>query len=347
MERVPIAQLRPSTRVEGVYYLEEMELRTKKNGEPFASLKLRDATGSAPAVMWEGLNPLLSRQVNPEDFVRIRGEVSLYNNAPQIIVSRIEKVADEEVNFADFIPSTPCDRAALERELDERIAEVRNPDCRRLLEYFFGAGPASVRRAFCEAPAAAKVHQAYLGGLLEHTLAVLRNALLLAPNYQPCDRDALITGALLHDLGKIREFEWRRVIRYTDEGRLVGHITIAAGMVQNALRELAPFDERLGWNLLHILISHHGKLEYGSPVTPKTREAILLHQADWTDAYMDIYSQETARARELGQTWTPYNRLFETWLYAGPIQGAPAAPGGGESSGEDLFPAGPSGPVEG
>jgi len=331
MPRIPVAQLRPAPQADSIFLLQEIEMRNKKNGDPYAALKLADATGSIPGVMWDNLGPVINRQVAVDDFVQVSGEIALYNNALQFVVKRIQKVPDSRVDLREYIAHTPFDIAELERQLDERIAEVKHPDCRRLLDYFLGKDGvgAATRAAFCQAPAAARIHQAYIGGLLEHTLAVLRNALMLAESYKPYDRDLLITGGLLHDLGKIREYDWRRVIRYTDVGRLVGHLSIGAHMVALAIRELAPFDERLGWNILHIVLSHHGKLEYGAPVVPKTREALLLHYGDYTDAYLASYCDDIERARRQGQLWTPYSRMFQAFLYAGPTRSdAPLPPAG-------------------
>ncbi len=320
MKHTPIDQLRPAATAESVYLLQELELKTKRNGDPFASLVLADATGTLQAVIWDNLAPVLNRDVKPDDFVLVTGELGTFNNALQLVIRKIVRVPDEKVDLARFVPVSPRDPKELESELDALIAQVKSKDCRRILDYFLGTGPRSVRKEFCQAPAAVRVHQAYIGGLVEHTLAVIRNALVLAEQYRPYDRDLLVTGGLLHDLGKIREYEWKRVIRYTDEGRLIGHISIATGMLYRAFEELAPVDELLQWNLLHLILSHHGKREFGSPVLPKTREAYLLHYGDLTDAYLTVYCEDTRKAREQGEAWTPFNRLFDTYLYAGPTR---------------------------
>lgn len=325
MKHVPIDQLRPAGSVESVYLLQELELKTKRNGDPFASLTFADSTGSLQGVMWDNLGPVINHDVAQNDFVLVSGEVGTFNNNLQLVVRRIAPVADAQVDLARFLPMCPQDLGELERRLDALIGEVKG-DCRRLLDHFLGQGPQSLRRDFCSAPAAVRVHQAYIGGLLEHTLCVVGNALTLADRYKPYDRDLLITGALLHDLGKIREYDWRRVIRYTDEGRLIGHISIATGLYYRAFQELAPFDELLQWNLLHLLLSHHGKREYGSPVLPKTREAFLLHYADLSDAYLAIFVTETDKAREKGEAWTGFNKLFDTYLYSGATRADGALP---------------------
>jgi 3'-5' exoribonuclease len=326
MKHIPITQLQPAPNVESVYLLQQVEWKNKRNGDPFVSVVFADATGTVPGVLWDNFTALINRQVVAEDFVLVTGEVSLYNNSPQFIVRKLVKVPDEQVDFRKFLAHTPKDLGELEAELDERIASIASPDCRRLLEYFLGRESGRIRKDFCAAPAAVRVHQAYIGGLLEHTLAVLRNALVIADQYKPYDRDLLITGGLLHDAGKIREYAWNRIIRYTDEGRLVGHISICVGWLSLAFRDLAPFDERLAWNLVHLVLSHHGKREWGSPVLPKTREALFLHYADFTDAYLATYCLETDRAREQGELWTSFNKLFDTYLYAGPTRSGETIP---------------------
>lgn len=328
MKHTPITQLRPNSTFDSIYLVQKLEVKSKRTGEPFATLLFSDATGTLSAVQWDNLEPILSRKINVEDFVAVSGDLSLYNNSLQATVKRIEKMPDEKVDFSRFVPVTPRDRAELERALDARIAEVQNGDLRRLLEYLIGKNnsPGNVRADYLAAPAAVRVHQAYLGGLLEHTLNVCTNALALADRYKPYDRDLLITGALLHDIGKIREYEWRRAISYSDEGRMLGHIPIGSLMINDALRALAPFDKRLGQHILHLILSHHGKREYGSPVLPKTREAILLHYGDYTDAYLATFCHDIDEARALGVAWTPYNKLFDTYLYAGPTRSNEALP---------------------
>jgi 3'-5' exoribonuclease len=323
--RMPCRDLRPGDSVDSSYHLASLERRSKKNGEPFFSLVLGDATGSVNAVMWDNHALLETGAIQADQFVRVEAQAAEYRGNVQLTLRRIERLADAAVNFADFLPVSPRPRAEMERVLDELIGRVRQPDCRRLLDRFFGH--ARFRDLFCSAPAAVRIHQAYVGGLLEHTLNVMTNALRMAPQYEPVDYDVLVTGGLLHDVGKIREFDWKRAISYSDEGRLVGHIAIGASMVDSAIRTMqretgVGFPEPLRLQILHLVLSHHGKLEYGSPTLPKTREALILHYADYADAYLSSFAGAVAEAQARGEPWTPYNKMFESYLYAG----APAAP---------------------
>lgn len=317
--RTPVAQLASGDTVDSIYLLSTAEQRAKKNGDPFFSLNLADATGTIGAVMWDNHEALIAGTVAADDFVRIEGSVADYNGGLQVTLRRIERVEESEIVVADFLAVSPRPRAEMEAELDVLIESVNNADCRRLLAKLFGNS--RFRELYCTAPAAAKIHQAYISGLLEHTLNVVRNALLLANNYKPFDRDLLVTAGILHDVGKIREYSWRRTIGYTDEGRLLGHISIGAAMVDGVIRNLARetdgFSEFYHRHILHLILSHHGKLEYGSPTVPKTREALLLHYGDYTDAYLSSYVEAINAAQAKGQGWTGYNKMFEAYLYAG------------------------------
>lgn len=334
--RVRCIDLSPGDSVDAFFLLAGLEQRVKKNGEPYFFLTLRDSTGSVNAVMWDNHQPLVDGLIKSEDFVHAEGHTSEYNGGLQMTVRRIARVDDKDIDISEFVATSPRPREEMEKELDEYIAQVQQPDCRALLERLFGNE--RFREQFCTAPAAAQIHQAYVGGLLEHTLNVLRNALQLGQTYGPYDRDLLVTGGLLHDIGKIREYSWRRAITYTDEGRLVGHISIGASMVDGMIRlmqrEKSSFSEHYRQHILHLILSHHGKLEYGSPVLPKTREALLLHYADYTDAYLTSYIQSVAEARNRGENWTGFSRLFDSYLYAGaPPSPADAAPAGTSSTG--------------
>lgn len=321
--QVPIATLKTGSTVDSVYLLKSFEQRSKKNGDPFFSLQLSDATGSANAVMWDNHAALIAGMLRVDDFARVAGDVSEYNGQLQLSLRRIERVEDEEVDLSRFIPTSPRPRAEMEAELEGHLEAIRNGDVRRLLDKFFRHP--KLRELYCTAPAAARLHQAYLGGLLEHTLVVVRHALESARDYDPVDRDVLRAGALLHDVGKIREYSWKRSIGYTDEGRLVGHVVLGAMMADAAMRELqrepAGFNDHLRRHILHMILSHHGKLEWGAPVVPKTREALLLHYADQLDAFMVMATDSMREAAVKGDLWTQYNKFFSTYFYAGSPHG--------------------------
>lgn len=327
LPQIPVSTLRPGMSVDSVYVLTSVEQRTKKNGDPYFSLQLADGTGVANAVMWDKHESLLARTIEREDYVHVLADAGDFNGQLQLNLRRIARADASRVNPKDFLAYSPRPMAEMEAELDAALAEVKNPQLARLLERLFRHK--RFRELYCSAPAALRIHQAYIGGLLEHTLNVLRHVRACAPTYAPVNMDLAITGTLLHDVGKIRELAWGRVITYTDEGRLFGHITIGAQMIEGAIRELqrqpGGFDDTLRLQLIHMILSHHGKLEYGSPVTPRTREAMLLHYCDYMDAYLTMATAEMNRATAKGEAWTPYLKLFDAYLYAGPPANDPAA----------------------
>jgi len=316
-----IADIKPGDKVEGIYLLAESQQRTKKNGEPYFFLKLGDASGQVQGVMWDNHSDLISGAIVTDDFIFLEAHAADFNGAVQLTARRMVRVDDDKVDTSDFLAVSPRPRDEMEKELDELIGTVENNDCKRLLDRLFNHD--RFRELYCMAPAAAHIHQAYIHGLLEHTLNVVRNALNLAEQYKPYSRDLLVTAGLLHDIGKIREYSWSRSIGYTDEGRLVGHISIGANMVDSAIRSLQReddgFDTNLHHHILHLILSHHGKLEYGSPVLPKTKEALILHYADYSDAYLTSYMNVTSEVPEnSGTNWTAFQRMFESPVYAGP-----------------------------
>ncbi|MBI1290681.1 HD domain-containing protein [bacterium] len=317
----PVTSLTPGMSIDDVLLLSSVEQRTKKNGDPFFMLQLSDGSGSINGVMWDNHHSLVAGLARRDDFVHVTAEVGEFNNSPQLTVKSLTRVEDSEVKTERFLPTSPRPRAEMEAELDAWIAKVKHPDCARLLRLLFGNE--RLREAYCTAPAAVRIHQPYIGGLLEHTLNVMRIADAMASLYEPINRDVLITGGLLHDIGKIRELEWRRTITYTTEGRLLGHIPIGSQMVDTWISRLKKsddgFDDSIHMQIIHLILSHHGKLEYGSPVRPQTREAQVFHYADHADAYMTVFKVETEKAMAKGEAWTPFNRMFDSYLFAGAI----------------------------
>ncbi len=336
----PVSGLNPSDKVDSIYHLQSVDQRLKKNGEPFYMLQLADSTGTINCVMWDNHAELINAVIKVDDFVHVFGDVGEYNGKPQLTVKRIALIEDENVDLSFFLPVSPKDRGEMEKELDQWIDKVQNPECQKLLQVMFGNS--KLRELYCQAPAAARIHQAYVHGLLEHTLNVMKLADGIANIYEPVNRDILITGTLLHDIGKIRELDWKRTISYTTEGRLLGHIPMGASMVDasiNQIRKQSGFDANLQYQIIHLILSHHGKQEWGSPVTPKTREALVLHYADHAEAYMSTFVTEVDKATEKGEAWTNYSRMFESYLYTGEnTMNGQSAPGG------DAPPA--NGPVQ-
>lgn len=344
--QVPLASLTPAAEVTSVYLLTSLERRVKKNGDPFFMMQFSDATGVLNGVIWDRTDALENGGIKCEDFVQVSGVVAEFNNSLQITVRKITRVEDTEVDLSVFLPVSPRPRAEMEAELDAWIAQVEDRDCRKLLDMLFQHK--ELRERYCTAPAAVRIHQPYIHGLLEHTLNVMKLAANMASMYEPIDRNLLITGTLIHDIGKIRELEWKRTLTYTTEGRLLGHISMGAAMISdliNVIRRRDGFDPRKRDLIIHMILSHHGKLEWGSPVTPKTREALVLHYADHAEAYMSAFSQEVQKHIDRGDSWTSYSKLFDAYLYVGGSESCNLPSSGEEAPGWSGIEQ-KSGPIE-
>jgi 3'-5' exoribonuclease len=330
VKHVKISDLQPGSSVSSVYLVAVVEKKQKKSGDLYAAVTFQDASGRIAAVMWDNAHNFLADKIVKDDFALVTGDVGIYNNQLQLTIRSVEKVDESRVSLADFIPHSPHSIPDMQAQLQQYVQMVTDPHLVRLLKHFFD--DSAFLAAFSRAPSACTMHQAYIGGLLEHTLGVARNCLTIAGNYSSANRDLLITGALLHDIGKIEEFTFARAFSYTDSGRLLGHITIGIEMVTNALSQIPDFPAQTKTLLFHMLISHHGVKEWGSPRRPKTLEALILHYADYIDAYLSTYIEVTGKAKERGDLWSDWNKMFERYLFAGFSEEEPPK---SESRGDD------------
>jgi len=269
--------------VTSYFVLTSLQLRDKRQGGQFVSVLLTDKTGSLPAVMWEDFADSIEA-CSEGCYVKAQGQISRYQGKFQMALQRFRLAADSEVDPADYLPVTRFDVDAMWTELRGYVERFANADLRRLV-YAFLDDP-EIAQAYRTAPAAKMLHHAWLGGLLEHVLALMRVCLATVPFYPEVDPDLLVTGAILHDIGKIRELYWKPSFGYTLEGQLVGHISIAQGMLQEKVRQIEPFPDKLRVLVEHMILSHHGKYEFGSPKLPMTPEALLLNTLDDLEAKM-------------------------------------------------------------
>lgn len=313
---IAIEDLQPGTKVIVVYLLANFQIRPKKDGSSYVTMVLKDATGKITGVMWDNFTSVTSGAVKENDYVEVGAEVNLYNGQPQLRVHRITSVDDALVDTAFFLPRSPRDGAEMNDELNGFIAQVQDPDYRQLLENVFSND--HFRTKFCAAPSAVSMHQAYLGGLIDHTLCVTKNALKMADNYPAANRDLLITGALLHDMGKVIEFSYDRKLAYSDAGRLLGHISIGNAMIEVQCHCLPDFPLKKKILLQHMILSHHGTMEFGSPKCPATLEALILHHADLLDAQLSNYMEFTESAEKTGTRWE-FSRMFERHMLGGNV----------------------------
>jgi len=307
--RVPLGELEDGQRVGGVYAVRERELRRKRNGEPWLRLSVGDATGTAEAVCWEEAEAhyALCCTGSPV-FVSGVFEISERWGA-KIKVSAIREAEPSEYAAEDLAAESEVSAEELEAKLRELLATVQNPQLSELLEVFFGEESETWRR-FRDAPAAKTYHQAYRHGLLEHTLSVAQ-AVSAAANFFPgIDRDVAVTGALLHDIGKCVAYnDDPLAIDLTDAGRLQGEIPLGYYTVRRAIENLPSFNPHLAQCVLHIILSHHGSLEHGSPVVPATREAVLVHMIDNLGGRLGSFDR-IERQLPAGEAWSGFDRAL-------------------------------------
>lgn len=310
--RTPVVELAPGERVRGSFLLTRCDLRTTRNGDPYLDLELSDASGRIPGRMWENA-AAVARQVGAGDHVLVEGAVETWKSAPQVKVDEMRPARPGEIDPADFLPSSQRDPSKMYEELLERASSVGNDHLRRLLLNVFN--DAEVARRFRRAPGGTKLHHAYVGGLLEHTLSVVRLAGRVADHYPDLDRDLLLAGAFLHDLGKIWELTYETAFDYSEEGRLVGHLMLETAWLSKAMDRIDGFPEGLRNHLLHLLVSHHGKQEHGAPLEPGTPEALALHYIDDMDSKMAAIESAIADARTSGSV-TAWSQSLRRRVFA-------------------------------
>ncbi len=284
--------------ITGFFSATTKSLRDKKDGGKYLALVLTDRTGSMEARMWDN-----AAEASPEfeqgDVVKLKALVCRYQERLQMKVERIRAAQDGEYDPADFLPQTTKDVDALWKELNGYVESFRDAHLKALLRVFLD--DPEIAAAFRQAPAAKSMHHAWLGGLLEHVVSLMGVCELAAKHYPEVHRDLLLTGAVLHDIGKLQELVWKKSFDYTMQGQLLGHITIGYGMIERKLEALPDFPKRLRVLVEHMVLSHHGRYEYGSPKLPMIPEAILLHYLDDMDAKMQTVRSEFTRAAIAGR----------------------------------------------
>jgi len=280
------------------FVLSSLQVRDKKQGGQYLALTLSDKTGSFEGRMWDDVGEALA-SCSEGCYVKVQGDVSKYQGKFQITLRKLRLAADSEIDPKDFQASTKFDVEEMWTELRGYVAAFKNQDLQRLVFSFLDDD--QIGPAFKAAPAAKRLHHAWLGGLLEHVLTLVRVCLAAVPFYPEVDPDLLVTGAILHDIGKVRELEWKSSFSYSLEGQMIGHISIAQGMLREKVQALAPFPEKLRVLVEHMILSHHGKYEFGSPKLPMTPEAILLSALDDLEAKMQAVRNEFAAAEVAGR----------------------------------------------
>ncbi len=313
MKKRFITDIKAGDVVDDVFVLAEKILSQKRDGKNFLNVILSDKTGTLKGVVWDNVDQIAAA-VTSGDFVSIRGTVGEYKGTLQLVVKAMDVCTHEAVDPSDFLPATSRDIDGMFERLVTITASLTTPYLKKLFDAFWK--DEELVRKFKTAPAAKKMHHAYIGGLLEHTLSMTSLADKVAGHYSGIDRDLLVSGAVLHDIGKTDEFEYQFKIDYTDEGRLLNHIVIGLKMVDEKLSGIEDFPEDQILLLKHMMVSHHGAREFGSPEPPKTIEAVLLNYIDEIDSKVNGIRDFMA-SEDPNETWTSYHRLLERHFYKG------------------------------
>ncbi|MDD5712104.1 MAG: HD domain-containing protein [Smithellaceae bacterium] len=310
-----VKDIQAGQKVADTFLVAEKSLAFSQKGSPYLNLKLKDKTGEMEAKIWE--NALeWDKLFKKGDIISLVGRALSYRNALQLSVLEVSKTDEGELDISNYFPTAAVDNETMFSELLTFVDKVEDTHLRALLDLFFR--DEAIAGRFRNAPAAKGFHHVYIGGLLEHTLSVVRLLDMVADHYRgSINRDLLLAGGLLHDIGKIQEFTYQRLIDYSDEGRLIGHIVIGLEMLDEKIATLPDFLPQLALELRHLILSHHGTLEFGSPKRPKTVEALIVHFIDDLDAKVNAFQGFIENSSDEESSWTPFHRLFERYIYKG------------------------------
>src|SRR4051812_20241672 len=321
MTRRFVNQLSNGDSVDESFLVADKQLRANRQGNLYLHLELRDKSGSVGARLWNATEGL-ARTFEPGDYLHVRGKTQIFQGALQIILSHVETVDPTRVEPEDFLPQSSQNVARLTVQLRERLLSLTNPHLRALVECFL-IDEEFVRK-FTTAPAGIKNHHAYHAGLLEHVVTLLTAADRIIDLYPEVDRDLLLTGIFLHDIGKVDELSYDRAFAYSDEGQLVGHLVMGVEMLRDKVERPSdltgePFPAELLLRLKHMIVSHHGSYEFGSPKLPMTPEAIALHYLDNLDAKVHTFVRDIEEDRNNVTSWTPFSQSLQRRLFKGPL----------------------------
>jgi 3'-5' exoribonuclease len=316
MARTFIKEIRENDIVEGVFWVKEKATPLSRSGAPYLRVRLADRTGEIEGRVWDGVEEFADL-FERDDFIRIKAQATSYQDRVQLNIKSIKKVKDTEVSLDEFLPSSTRDPEEMLVELMEISQGIENVYLKKLVMAFLENEEFTL--LFKRAPGAKRLHHSFLGGLLEHTLSVVNLIQKLKGYYQGINHDLLLAGGVLHDIGKIHELSYERSFDYTDAGRLVGHIVMGVEMVDKEIAQIEGFPAEMAMLMKHLLLSHHGQYEWGSPTRPMTLEAQILHHLDDLDAKVKGI-QEFMQKAEQGATWTDYHRMFERFFYIGEVE---------------------------
>lgn len=318
MPRRFVNEITDGETIEETFVLADKQLRANRNGDTYLLADLRDKTGSLHGLLWNITEESVAH-INAGDYVKIRGKAQLYNGNLQVILTRVEAVAETSIDLQDFQQGSSQDIDAMFARLREFLQSLTDSQLRDLMQAFLD--DEELVEHLRNVPAGVKAHHAYLGGLLEHIVTLMEGAERIAGLYPRVNRDLLLAGVFLHDLGKIRELAYDGTFVYTDEGQLIGHLIIGIELLNDKVQQLAALgttvDEEKILRLKHMIASHHGSYEFGSPKLPMTPEAILLHHLDNIDAKVNEFITMIESDPNRQSHWTPFNPRMDRKLYKG------------------------------
>ncbi|MEI7589771.1 MAG: HD domain-containing protein [Deltaproteobacteria bacterium] len=315
MKSVFAKDIKAGDRVKELFLIADKNLAHSQKGMPYLNVKIKDKTGEIVCKVWDKAVEL-DGACQKGEVAFITGLASTYKGLIQLTINDIVPVSADKFESEDFFPTAKRDIEEMFAELMTIIDSVENVYLQPLLKSFFDDD--AIARQFKKTPAAKGMHHTPIGGLLEHTLCVANLLNKIVTFYPSLNRDIVLTGGILHDIGKIRELSFGSLVEYTTEGRLIGHIVIGLEMLNSKIALIENFPENLSLELRHIMLSHHGEFEFGSPKRPKTKEALIIHQVDDMDAKLNAFEESINNSDE-ALSWTPYHRLLERFIYKGGV----------------------------
>jgi 3'-5' exoribonuclease len=333
MKNIWIKDLKPGTEVVDFFVLRKKELK-EYNGQKYLKLELGDPSGRIDAVLWEKAEESYS-EAETGEIVKVKGMAITYKDGLEIKIEKLRKVKEGESDPLDFLPRSQVALEVLFEKFKGKSESITNPHLKRLMDLILEDNKLIDKLKY--APGAKLWHHSYLGGLLEHTLKVVEFCEKAADLYELVDRDLLITGALLHDIGKIYTYSITGFIDFTDEGRLLGHIVSGDEIVRQKIRKVENFPQELALQLRHLILSHQGQLEFASPVVPQTLEAIILYYADEMDAKAGAFTEIIMRDRQsrIGKKWSDWVPLISRYIYLGDEMVKPISPSSEEEKADN------------
>ncbi len=311
MKKISVEHFQEKDKIETVLLVKEKHLNMGKTGKPYLSVLLSDKTGQIDGRVWDNADDL-NKKFDDGDLSWVQGVVQVFQGRKQIIIRDIQKVQVDDYDIKDFLPASDNSSELMYVELLQFVDEVENSHLRQLLENT--VNDKEIKPLLLKAPAAKNIHHAWIGGLLDHTMSILKIMKFLSSHYQTLNRDLLYFGAIYHDIGKVWELSYGGTTSYTDKGRLIGHMGIALELIDRKSNHIEGFSDELRDICKHIVLSHHGKLEFGSPKRPKFLEALVVSMVDELDSRINILEGFMKDERKSGEKWSRYNSLFDRYF---------------------------------